>query len=182
MAKRHHPHLVIVSRLLLAAFVLASEFFAPFAHAQSVVATVTVGNRPWAVAYDPSKGEVFVANGAWIGPPFVPGTVSVVSDETNDVVATVSVGEWPFGVAYDPSKGEVFVANGGGNTLSVIESVTASTAASNGQMAQGQLVAGTSNSTLIVVLAMVLAALAVGIGARKRARHGSVSPPSAASR
>jgi len=50
-------------RLLLAALVLLSTILAPVAYAQSMVATVNVGNRPWDVAYDPAKGEVFVANG-----------------------------------------------------------------------------------------------------------------------
>src|ERR1700680_4113121 len=101
MKEHHQSHLVMVSRLLLAAFVLPSAIFAPLAYSQAVVATVSVGNRPWDVAYESSKGVVFVANGAFIWPPFVPGTVSVISDATDAVIATVNVGRWPFGVAYD---------------------------------------------------------------------------------
>jgi len=60
---RRHCHPVVAS-LLLAAYVLPSAFLAPLAHAQSIVATVDVGDHPWDIAYDPAVGELFVANGA----------------------------------------------------------------------------------------------------------------------
>jgi len=74
------------------------------------------GTRLLGIAYDPSKGEVFVANNG----DYLPNTVSVISDATNTVVATVNVGYGPAGVVYDSGKGEVFVANSGDNTVSVI--------------------------------------------------------------
>ena len=72
--------------------------------AQSVVATLKVESGPVGVAYDSTKGEIFVTD-------FFNNTVSVISDATNAIVATVGVGNNPVGVAYDSSKGEVFVAD-----------------------------------------------------------------------
>ena len=66
---------------------------------------------PLALAYDSSKGEVFVFNGG--------GTVSVISDTTNAVVATVTglassdslSSLYPITIAYDSGKGEIFASN-----------------------------------------------------------------------
>jgi len=105
---------VIASLGLLIAML---TFSAPFVYAVGVVATVSVGSEPCAVAYDSGKGEIFVGiDGA--------GTLSVISDTTNAVVATVSVGSVPCALAYDSGKGEVFVANDLSNTLSVISDTT----------------------------------------------------------
>jgi len=84
--------------LFLGLLILGSTLAIPFVHAQSVVATVTVGNAPYTAAYDSAKGEVFVANGN-------NNTVSVISDSSNTVVANVTMGNIPLGVAYDPAKG-----------------------------------------------------------------------------
>ncbi|TLZ84550.1 MAG: YncE family protein, partial [Methanobacteriota archaeon] len=65
----------------------------------TVVATISVGDRPYGIAYDPAKGEVFVANK-------FSDSVSVISDATNTVVANVPVPGFPSnpeGVAYDPA-------------------------------------------------------------------------------
>ena len=80
----------------------------------SVVATVGVGDGPVGLAYDSSKGEVFVVNDVSNG-------VYVISDATDYVVDVVSAGLGidPISVAYDPS-GEIFLADSGSDTLSVI--------------------------------------------------------------
>jgi YVTN family beta-propeller protein len=78
-----------------------------------VVANIGVISDPTALAYDSSKGEIFVTNS---GPDSV---VSVISDASNKVVANISAGPSPEGVAYDPARGEVFVGNEG-NSVSVI--------------------------------------------------------------
>ncbi len=76
----------------------------------TVVANVTVGDSPAGLAYDASKGEVFVTN-------FDSQTVSVISDKSNEVVATVPVGGYPESVAFDSGKSEMFVVSSGSNTL-----------------------------------------------------------------
>src|SRR5437879_1504861 len=103
----------VVALLLLATLVLPSAFLTPSGHAAAVVATLTVGRAPHAVAYDSSKGEIFVANQN-------DSNVSVISDMTNTTVATVTVGRAPSAIAYDSSMGEVFVANYNDSTVSVI--------------------------------------------------------------
>jgi YVTN family beta-propeller protein len=71
-----------------------------------VVAAVNVEASPTGVAYDPAKGEVFVADSG-------SNTTSIISDTTNSVVATVPVGDDPNGIAYDFGNGNVYVANYG---------------------------------------------------------------------
>ena len=56
--------------------------------ANSVIATVPVGSRPTAIAYDPSNGNVYVAN-------IATNSVSVIQGSTNSVLATVRVGAAP---------------------------------------------------------------------------------------
>ena len=75
------------------------------------------GGFPTGIAYDPTKGELFVANGS---------SIAVVDDRTERVVTTIPIG-WaasPWEIAYDSGKGEVFTANWGGNNVSVISAGT----------------------------------------------------------
>ena len=65
------------------------------------------------IAYDSSKGEVFVPN-------YFEDMVSVISDATNTVIGTIAVGSESGGTAYDPAQGEVFVADANSSTVSVI--------------------------------------------------------------
>ena len=90
----------------------------------SVVANIPVGNTfsvsEINMAYDPARGEVFVANkNNTFG-----NTVSVISDKTNTVIATVTVGQNPSGLTFDSGRGEVFVMNSNSNSLSVISDTT----------------------------------------------------------
>ena len=79
----------------------------------TVVATIPLGDFPSAIAYDPAKGEMFVAEDGAI-PSSVSasntahGQISVISDTTNAVIANVTVGPFPDGIAYDPAKGEMY--------------------------------------------------------------------------
>jgi YVTN family beta-propeller protein len=82
--------------------------------ANSVIATVPVGSRPTAIAYDPSNGNVYVAN-------IATNSVSVIQGSTNSVLATVRVGAAPRAITFDPSNGDLYVANRNDNTVSVIE-------------------------------------------------------------
>jgi len=93
----------------------------PSVHAQSAaVAVIGVGDRPYGLAYDSAKGEVFVANWG--------GTISVINDSTNTVTATISLGnftEASYGLcnlAYDPEQGEIFVTNYDGNVTAISDS------------------------------------------------------------
>jgi YVTN family beta-propeller protein len=80
----------------------------------TVVATITVGTNPDAVATTPDGKSVYVAN-------FVSNTVSVIATASNTVVATITVGSGPTGVAITPDGKHVYVTtNEGSGTVSVI--------------------------------------------------------------
>ncbi len=99
--------------VLMFAVVFACSIVVSGVHASEVTSTITVGTSPTGLAYDLSKGEIFVANSGY-------NTITVISDNTNAVVKTITVGTSPTGVAYDSGKGEIFVANRGSNSVSVI--------------------------------------------------------------
>jgi YVTN family beta-propeller protein len=80
-------------------------------------ASIEVGSYPWGDAYDPSTGQVFVAN-------YDSNSISVISDTTSTVVATVAVGYGPQGVVYDARTHQIFVANSGSEDVSVISDTT----------------------------------------------------------
>ncbi len=61
----------------------------------TVVATVTVGALPQALAVTPNGAHVYVANR-------ISNTVSVINTRTNTVVATVTVGAGPEAVGVGP--------------------------------------------------------------------------------
>ena len=98
-------------------FFLLSFLIMPAASAEFTLPTISVGSMPDGVAYDSSRGEVFVAN-------TLSNTISVVSGRTNRVVATVAAGNSPDDPACDTGRGEVFVANSFDNTVSVISDRT----------------------------------------------------------
>lgn len=71
--------------------------------------TATIPNISGTMAYDSSKGEIFVQYGVDYG------TVSVINDSTNRVPANVTTVEtygFNGGVVYDSGKGEIFAASG----------------------------------------------------------------------
>ncbi len=87
----------------------------------AVVATVTVGICPQALAVDSANGTVFVANQN-------DTSVTVLSDLTHSVVANISLGlagplGGPRSVVYDSGRGEAFVV-GSGNSVAVINATT----------------------------------------------------------
>src|SRR5207248_8882565 len=71
------------------------------------------GARPYGLAYDGGKGEVFVAN-------FGSNNVSVISTATNAVVATIPVGSAPSEATYDSGNGFIYVSNRDQGTISII--------------------------------------------------------------
>jgi YVTN family beta-propeller protein len=84
----------------------------------TVTATVAIGSRPSAVAYDGGNGDLYVANA---GDAFV----YVISGATNQLVgAPIPVGYFPYAIAYDSGNGDLYVVNLGANSLSVINGAT----------------------------------------------------------
>lgn len=77
-------------------------------------ATIPVGDRPAAVAVNPTKNEVYVANAG-------SGTVSVLSAAENRVEATIGVHREPASIDVDAAGQRAYVANSGSNNVSVID-------------------------------------------------------------
>jgi YVTN family beta-propeller protein len=95
------------------------------AHADSVIATISVGSRPFGIAFDSSNGNVYVGN-------YNDNNVSVISGQTNTVIGSpIPVGATPFSIAFDSANGNLYVTNEGsnaeGNTVSVIAPVHSTT-------------------------------------------------------
>ena len=78
----------------------------------SVPSGVRVGAAPDAVAVDPVRHRVYVAN-------YGGSSVTVIDGVGNRVIATLALGGHPLFVASDPIRGTAYVSNAGG-TVSVI--------------------------------------------------------------
>jgi YVTN family beta-propeller protein len=86
----------------------------------TIIAIVTVGNNPCALAVNAAYGEDGILYVADAGS----NAVSVISGASNTVVATVGVGSDPRGIAYDSDNGYVYVNDEGSGTASVINGKT----------------------------------------------------------
>jgi YVTN family beta-propeller protein len=112
------PALAILLLLTMSAFLIELSLQTPTrAQTNTVVATVNVGHRPAGVAFDPTDGDIYVADEG-------SGNVSVIADSTNTVIANVTGFVGPFGVAFDPADGGIYVTNTMHDTVSVIDGST----------------------------------------------------------
>jgi YVTN family beta-propeller protein len=80
----------------------------------AVLASITVGNHPSAIAVNVNTNRVYVANRG-------SDTVSVIDGHTNRVIATLDVGVQPVDIAVDPTTNRIYVANSKSDTITVIE-------------------------------------------------------------
>jgi YVTN family beta-propeller protein len=80
----------------------------------TVIANVTVGNRPTGIAITPDGTQIYVANQG-------SNTVSVLNTTDNSVIATVPVGQKPYGVAINAAGTRAYVANFFGASYSTID-------------------------------------------------------------
>jgi YVTN family beta-propeller protein len=78
-----------------------------------LVATVSVETQPGAMAFAPSYGYVFVADGNGQGSP----DVTEIRGADNTVVAHLPMGGTVAGVAYDATNGDLYVGTGSGITV-----------------------------------------------------------------
>lgn len=78
------------------------------------IATVPVGEAPFALALDPAEERLYVAN-------VRDGTVSVVATADTRTIATLKVGGMPYGVAVSEDGGRLLVSNQQGGTLVVLD-------------------------------------------------------------
>jgi len=80
----------------------------------TVISTVDVGERPSALAFNPSNNNIYVANA-------YSNNVSVIESSTNTVISTVDVGDGPSALAFNPSNNNIYVTNPVSDDVSVIE-------------------------------------------------------------
>ena len=86
-----------------------------------IIATINVGGGPEGMAYDPSNGDIYVANNNY-------NSVSVINNNT--VIANISVGREPVYIAYDSFNGCMYVTNGGTSNVTVFNATTYQSVAS----------------------------------------------------
>ena len=86
--------------------------------ADSVIATIPVGDLPVLIAFNPDNGDMYVAN-------HDSDTVSVIDGQTNTVIGSpIPVGDDPFEIAFNPDNGDMYVTNHNSDTVSVIDGQT----------------------------------------------------------
>jgi len=88
-------------------------------HADSVVATITVGTGPYGALFNPITGHVYTAD-------IASSTVSVIDTASNSVLATIHLPNnyTPRELALDTKRNYIYTANVYSNTLSVIDAAT----------------------------------------------------------
>ncbi len=82
----------------------------------SVLASVLVMSSPQGVAYDPGRGETFVADSAG-------NNVSVIDDSTRSVVNQISIPD-PVALAYDSATNNVYVTSFSTNSVYIVSGIT----------------------------------------------------------
>ena len=80
----------------------------------TVISTVDVGERPSALAFNPSNNNIYVANA-------YSNNVSVIESSSNTVISTVDVRDGPSALAFNPSNNNIYVTNPVSDDVSVIE-------------------------------------------------------------
>lgn len=80
----------------------------------TVIATVGVGERPVALAWNRTGNRLYAANRN-------AGTVSVIDGASNSVIATVPAGSFPVALAWDSVHNKVYCANEGDRSVTVID-------------------------------------------------------------
>jgi YVTN family beta-propeller protein len=101
---------IVINLMVALALLLGAA--AP-AYAQTVVATIPVGDEPRRVAVNEKTNRIYVANTN-------SDTVSVIEGATN-FVGTIPVGDNPVGVAVNEKTNRIYVANLFDDTVSVIQ-------------------------------------------------------------
>jgi YVTN family beta-propeller protein len=112
-----------VGCILLALFLFGTFALLPQpVRAQTLTATIPVGNGPYGVAFTSDGAYAYVTNEG-------SGSVSVISTATDKVTASVTLGSLPYAVAITPNGEYIYVTNVGNNTVSVINTATNTLAA-----------------------------------------------------
>ncbi len=80
--------------------------------ANTIAASIPVGERPVACAFHPITADLFVCN-------LLDHTLSVIDTETETVIKTLDTGLHPRGITIDELTGNIYVINSGDNSISI---------------------------------------------------------------
>jgi YVTN family beta-propeller protein len=109
--------------LRAAALIACGVVMPQMSYGEAVTATVTAGNRPYAIAVNEITNKIYVAN--------LLSTYVTVIDGSDNRTATVPVGTNPFAVAVNAETNKVYVVNRGSNTVTVINGTNNNTTTVN---------------------------------------------------
>ncbi|RVW00856.1 YncE family protein [Rhodococcus spongiicola] len=96
---------------------LTAAHAGPADHADTVIDTIRVGDRPHHLAFTPDGTCAYVSHGAGNG------QVSVIDTTTNTVTDTIDLGPSPYDLAISPNGTHAYVTLGRG-TVSVVDTTT----------------------------------------------------------
>jgi YVTN family beta-propeller protein len=113
--KKLAPTSMVLVTAVAMVFGIASSASATTA---SEIASVQVGNIPFAIAVSPDGTKAYVGNTS------VVGTVSVIDIASRTVTATITVGSRAYGIAFSPDGSKAYVVNRDSNNVSVINVAT----------------------------------------------------------
>jgi|GEM_PF-2509437 len=99
-----------------ATFVSLIFFTSPYAQADSVEGTISVGTSPMEIAITSDNATAYVTN-------YWSGNISVIDLATNQVTNTISVGvgSYPWGIVLSPDNSKAYVALTGSDAVKVID-------------------------------------------------------------
>ncbi len=80
--------------------------------------SIGAGRGPYAVAYDPANGYLYVTN------VFGDNLTVINAIDNRVVVPSIGVGNGPTAVAYDPANGFLYVSNWGSDNVTVVNAAT----------------------------------------------------------
>jgi len=78
--------------------------FITLTNAQWLETTITVGDCPVALVYNPTNNKVYCAN-------YESDNVTVIDGATDSVITTIMVGDAPRSLGYNPTNNKVYCAN-----------------------------------------------------------------------
>ena len=82
--------------------------------ADTVVETISVGQGPIALEFNPENENMYVAD-------YNSGSVSVIDSSNNTIGETIPVGQGPIALEFNPENENMYVANEKSGSVSVIE-------------------------------------------------------------
>ena len=67
--------------------------------------TITVGDNPVAIFYDPDNKEIYVSD-------YGSNSVDIINSSTGAVIGNIQIGIIPSSITYNPTNKELYIING----------------------------------------------------------------------